>query len=69
MRLVVGEKYNDEKLEAALKLAISKYGRVLHLRGSEEFKEAMQKKAAEMELGIKFVEGAKTFDRGGRGGR
>ena len=33
------------------------------------FEEAIQKKAAEMELGIKFVEEDKTFDRGCRGGR
>jgi len=61
MRLLVGEEFDDKKLEATLKLAVAKYGKTLHLNGSEEFKEAMFAKAKEMGLGVKFVDQAKTF--------
>lgn len=67
MRLIVGDVFDDKKLEATLKLAVAKYGKVLHLNGDEAFKEAMYNKAKEMGLGVKFVDKAKTFKPKARG--
>jgi hypothetical protein len=60
-RLIVGEIFDDAKIEASLKLAIAKYGNTLHLSGSEEFKLAVKRIAEDKGLDCRFSARAKTY--------
>lgn len=60
-RLILGENFSDESIDASLALAKAKFGKTLHLRGSAEFIEAVQKRAEELNLDVRFSENEKTY--------
>jgi len=59
--LVVGEKFDDEKIDAALRVAQAKFGKTLHLNGTDEFLEAVKTRAEKLELNVQFADQARTF--------
>lgn len=54
-RLMIGDKFSNEMLDASLKLAVAKFGSTLHLQGSDEFKKAIIKRAEAQKLKVSFA--------------
>ena len=58
-RLMIGDKFSNEMLDASLKLAVAKFGTTLHLQGSEEFKKSIMNRARETKLKVTFADRAR----------